>query len=396
MDSLESKTYDAIILGGGPGGATAGLLLAKWGWRVAIVEKRNFPRPKLCGDFISAPAVALLLELGLGAEFLELAGPEVRRVGIFEADSISTAPMPQGTDALWGRALSRKQLDNLILTSAARAGAELWQPWTALRLEKRGDRWHCHIGNPGRTRELFAPVIIVATGSLEPGPLRFDCRNEHDESDFLAFKAYFRECDLPNDLMPLLVFPGGYGGLVHCRQGRVSLSCCIRRRTLHRIRQPQRRAADAVLQHICTTCAGARSTLARARLDGTWLAAGPIRPGIRHAYSGGLFFVGNVAGEAHPIIAEGISMAVQSAWLLSRSLVAGGSRTLIGRVQDEIGQDYSARWAAAFAQRIRASFAFAAFSIHPGVTALARPIIKSFPGLLTCGAYLAGKSRGCQ
>jgi flavin-dependent dehydrogenase len=371
-------------------------MLAKAGWRVAIVEMRSFPRPKLCGDFISAPAASLLSELGLGDGFLELAGPEIRRVGLFEADTVLTAPMPRATGAPWGRALSRQQLDNLILTSAQRAGAELWQPWTADRLEKRADGWLCHIQNLSQSRELFAPVMIVATGSLEPAPLRSNHRNPHHESDFLAFKAYFRECDLPRDLMPLLVFPGGYGGLVHCRQSRVSLSCCIRRSTLQRIRQPRRRAADAVLQHICSACVGARSALARARLDGTWLAAGPIRPGIREAYSGGLFFVGNVAGEAHPIIAEGISMAVQSAWLLCRSLVANGSPAMSAHIRNEIAQDYRAKWLAAFAPPIRVAFALAAFSIHPRVTAFALPIIKSFPGLLTYGAYFAGKSRAPQ
>ena len=52
--------YDAIVVGGGPSGATAAALLAKAGWRVAVVEKAPFPRRKVCGEFISETTWPLL------------------------------------------------------------------------------------------------------------------------------------------------------------------------------------------------------------------------------------------------------------------------------------------------------------------------------------------------
>src|SRR5688500_17861156 len=60
----EHRKYDVVVLGGGPAGATAGLMLAKAGWRVAIVERSSFPRRKVCGDFISATTLMLLDDLG--------------------------------------------------------------------------------------------------------------------------------------------------------------------------------------------------------------------------------------------------------------------------------------------------------------------------------------------
>ena len=119
--------------------------------------------------------------------------------------------------------------------------------------------------------------------------------------------------------MPLLVFPGGYGGMVLADHGRLSLSCCIRRDTLAGIRAAYATAsaAEAVHRHIIDRCRGARDAIGHASLDGPWLAAGPIRPGIRSRYDRDIFRVGNIAGESHPIIAEGISMAMQSGWLLA-------------------------------------------------------------------------------
>jgi flavin-dependent dehydrogenase len=42
--SQDEEGYDAIVVGGGPAGATAGALLAEKGRRVLILEKEKFPR----------------------------------------------------------------------------------------------------------------------------------------------------------------------------------------------------------------------------------------------------------------------------------------------------------------------------------------------------------------
>jgi flavin-dependent dehydrogenase len=47
-------SYDAIIVGAGPAGNTAAILLASAGWSVALIEKQPFPRRKVCGACIGA------------------------------------------------------------------------------------------------------------------------------------------------------------------------------------------------------------------------------------------------------------------------------------------------------------------------------------------------------
>ncbi|RWF89741.1 MAG: FAD-dependent oxidoreductase, partial [Mesorhizobium sp.] len=61
-----ASTHDAIIIGAGPAGTSAALVLARRGWAVAIVEKSAFPRRKVCGEYISASNLALLDRLGVG------------------------------------------------------------------------------------------------------------------------------------------------------------------------------------------------------------------------------------------------------------------------------------------------------------------------------------------
>jgi 2-polyprenyl-6-methoxyphenol hydroxylase-like FAD-dependent oxidoreductase len=136
---MTRSTFDALIIGGGPGGATVALLLAKAGWSVGLVEKVSFPRRKVCGEFLSATNLPLLRHLGLADSFLELAGPDVRQVGLFSRDQAVTSDMPRartgdGSRDGWGRALGRDYLDTLLLDRAAAAGATIWQPRSAVDL----------------------------------------------------------------------------------------------------------------------------------------------------------------------------------------------------------------------------------------------------------------------
>jgi flavin-dependent dehydrogenase len=395
LNTVQAKRYDAVVIGGGPGGSATALLLARAGWSVAVVEKSQFPRAKVCGEFISATTAPLFAELGLLDDVCRLAGPEVRRVGIFAGETISTAPMPRvsGPFGEWGRALGREHLDLLMLEAAARAGADLFQPYRVARVERLNEGWQCDINHDKKRKSLLASTIIAANGSWEKNPWMPDCDAPHSGSDLLAFKAHFEGADLAPDLMPLLVFPAGYGGMVTSDAGRVSLSCCVSRKVLNRCRGIEERAGDAVLRHISQSCEGVANALARAKLRDTWYAAGPIRPGIRAAFANGIFRVGNAAGEAHPIVAEGISMAIQSAWFLSRTLIREQDQLANASTLTAAGRAYSAQWRGHFAGRIYAAAAFAHMLMRPRSAALAVALPKRFPALLTFCAGLSGKTK---
>jgi flavin-dependent dehydrogenase len=396
------STFDALIIGGGPGGATSALLLAKAGWSVALVEKTSFPRGKVCGEFLSATNLPLLRRLGLAESFLELAGPEVRQVGLFSGDHAVTADMPRPRDGPgindgWGRALGRDYLDALLLHQAANAGTNVWQPWSAVELVNTGGGYTCRAVSrqTGASNDLRARIVIAAHGSWEPGHLPTNpSRHAARPSDLFGFKAHFLGSRLPADLMPLLAFPGGYGGMVHSDHGRVSLSCCIRRDQLKSARRAAGpvKAGEAVLAHIKQSCLAAREALTGARLEGEWLSAGPIRPGIRRCAFDRTFLVGNAAGEAHPVVAEGIGMAMQSAWLLCECLTSRSAVALSDQVLDAVRGEYAAAWRRTLAPRIHAAALIAHWAMRPAAVACVLPLLRMFPGALTVGARFSGKA----
>ena len=122
-------------------------------------------------------------------------------------------------------------------------------------------------------------------------------------------------------------------------------------------------------------------------------APGPIRPGIRVRSPQEVFLVGNLAGEAHPIVAEGISMAMQSAWLLSRRLIAHQEDVVRRRHIKEVRGTYAKDWTSWFGLRLRSAAAFAALATRPAATTLLLPIVTRFPKILSIGAELSGKTR---
>jgi flavin-dependent dehydrogenase len=391
-----STCYDAVIVGAGPAGATLACLLARSGRAVAVVERAPFPRRKMCGEFVSAANLPLLARLGVADAFGAAAGPAIRRVGLFAGDAALAAPMPRPRGAGWGRALGREHLDTLLLARARALGAAVLQPWAATALERDGAAWRCTVrsAETGAVRTLRARFAVAAHGSWEAGPLPSHVpAPPHRASDLLGFKAHLRGCSLPSDLMPLLAFPGGYGGLVATDGGRASLSCCVRRDALAALRRRHRglRAGEAVLAHIRANLGAAREALAGAELEGAILSAGPIRPGLRPRVADGIVRIGNAAGEAHPVIAEGIGMAMQSARLLFDTLEAGAGRR-DAEALAAAAELYARRWVRAFAPRLAVGAAIARLAIHPASAAAMRALVALWPRALTAGAYLSGKA----
>ena len=198
-----------------------------------------------------------------------LAGPEVRRVGLFAQRRDSGLCHAPDRGCGWGRALGREHLD----LAAARARREAWRAdLAAVDRSRAASRSTaaivCRDRSDRREETLHAPIIVAAHGSWERGGLPTQPRRAHRSSDLLAFKAHFRDADLPADLMPLLAFPGGYGGMVQTDAGacqpvllhppRCAVRACAR--TARR-----RIAGEAVFRHIAESCLGVREHLGARR-----------------------------------------------------------------------------------------------------------------------------------
>jgi 2-polyprenyl-6-methoxyphenol hydroxylase-like FAD-dependent oxidoreductase len=399
-----SDRFDAVVVGAGPAGSAAATLLARAGWSVALVERQRFPRRKVCGECIAASNLPLLDALGVGAEVERIAGAELRRVALLHGDAQVVAALPPADrpDRRYGRALGRERLDTLLVAQAATAGVAVFQPVALQAIEGGAGRFVLRLRSPGSGDETVvrAGLVVAAHGSWEPLPSeRAVSRQARRPSDLFAFKANFRHTAIAADLLPVLSFAGGYGGMVVADDGVATLAGCIREDRLDRDRDthPGERAGKVFEAILRRECRGVGDALRDAVREGPWLATGPIRPGVRLGQGDGVFRVGNAAGEAHPIVGEGISMALQSAFVLA-SLLGPERASLVDPGTADATQRrllglYEARWRQRFAQRLRIAAAFAHVAMRPWAARAAWPLVSAWPGVLTQGARWSGKTQ---
>ena len=269
--------YDAIIVGAGPAGSTAAILLASAKWSVALVEKQAFPRRKVCGACIAASNMPILAALGIGDAFARLAGPELREVALYCGDRLLQAPLPAVPNARqpWGRALERETFDRLLIERARELGVTVWQPWSMRAIDGSAGAFRCQIeARPAPAlEELRAPVLIMANGSWD-GDVENKRHVARKSSDLFAFKANFSDARLAPGLLPVISFAGGYGGLVIADNGQLTLAGCIRRDFLKdcRVAAPGHTAGEAFETYLrnqsrvvaeCSQGRAARRPLAR-------------------------------------------------------------------------------------------------------------------------------------
>src|SRR5690242_4941319 len=159
---------DVLIIGGGPAGAMAALLLARRNWNVALIEQHVFPRDKVCGECLSALAIEVLGRHGL----LPLpCAVELTHVTLYPMAG-PAARIPLGRRML---GLSRARLDASLLAAARESGVNILQParCEAMRSSAEGVEADVRDLANNRLKTISASVALVADGKgaiLPPRP----------------------------------------------------------------------------------------------------------------------------------------------------------------------------------------------------------------------------------
>ncbi|MHB8328415.1 MAG: geranylgeranyl reductase family protein [Acidimicrobiales bacterium] len=122
----DDRLHDVLVVGGGPSGASCAYWLADAGWDVVVVEKKQFPREKTCGDGLTPRSVRQLTDMGLAGA---LSGAH-RYTGLRSCAYGMTLELPWPDHPSFpavGYVITRHDLDQLVAERAAKAGAALWQ-----------------------------------------------------------------------------------------------------------------------------------------------------------------------------------------------------------------------------------------------------------------------------
>ncbi len=204
-----------VIIGGGPAGATAALVLAQAGERPMLIERERVARHKICGEFLSVEAQVSLAAAGL--DIWAMGAAPISRLRLVRGRRVAESALP-----FKAAGLTRKRLDEDLLTRAGLAGARIERA-VAVR-EVRGSQ----IVIDGH-RTMLTDRLLLASGKHEIRGMRRPARGT--VSGLIGFKTYFhlspgQDARL-QDHIEVLMFAGGYAGLQHVEGGMANLCLLV-------------------------------------------------------------------------------------------------------------------------------------------------------------------------
>lgn len=301
------------IIGGGLAGLTLGIALRKRGIPVAIFEAGNYPRHRVCGEFISGRGQETLARLGL-RELIERSGATNAKTAAFFSVTQSAQPRPLPSSAI---CLSRFTLDHALAVQFRRLGGEL------LEGQRRSD-------------VDFSEGAVRATGRR--------AQTVENGARWFGLKIHARDVSLTAGL-EMHVSPRGYVGLCHVDQGAVNV-CGLFRRKAGEDKTP-RNWRDWLRGQ---TGSPLNQRLAKAEFDeNSFCAVAGISLRPQRAASRAECCIGDSITMIPPVTGNGMSMAFESAEMAVEPLAAW-SRGEISWEQTR--QTIAGQCDAAFAQRL--------------------------------------------
>ena len=317
---------DVLIVGGGPAGAAAACHLARAGGNVLLCERERRPRPKVCGEFLSASACAELAALGVSPDALGAA--PTSHVRLVHGTGQARGALPSAA-----RGLSREALDQQLLARAGAYGAHVRRGLSVRRLEHARHAWRATLANG---EAIEAPVVLLATGKHD---LRSHRRPRGAGAEVIGFKMRWRLADTQAaDLaghVELVWFDGGYAGLEPIEHGLANLCLVITAAGFARLD----RSWPQLLEQLARTAPhfGARLRGARPAWPRPATIAGVPYGHVHRDDAGGdgLYRAGDQFAVIPSFTGEGVALALRTARLAALRILAGESAAAYHRAASQ-------------------------------------------------------------
>lgn len=311
---LFQETFDVIISGAGPAGSATALALANSGLKIALLDKSEFPRDKICGDALSVDVLNQLpmLSESLANDFREMSlKTEIPGIRIVSpGGSIVDLPFLYHGKPMSGYVSKRTDFDALLQSHAKALENVRWMPYHEVKgAETDSD------GVQVQTSQgvITGKVVVAADGAQSRLARRIqpEINRRHHSA---GLRVYYRNVGQMHEksFIELIFFKDvlpGYVWIFPLPEGRANVGIGILSETVVKKKLNLR----AILEGLLTTHPDLKDRFRNAEAEETMKGFGlPLGTVHRAISAERVLLTGDAAGLIDPFSGEGIGNALRS------------------------------------------------------------------------------------
>ncbi len=361
----EKIDFDVLIIGGGLAGLTNAIHLSKSKLNVLLIEKNEYPKHKVCGEYISNEVIPYLDSLGidpfkLGAQKIDKFLLSTPKSNVIESQ------LPLG-----GFGISRYTLDAHMAKKAQENGVTILRD-TVLKISFSENHFQVSTKNK---QFLKAHIVVGAYGKRDAIDIKLNRNFIKKESPFVAVKTHVHG-DFPSNVVALHNFKGGYCGVSKVENEAINLCYIASYKAFKKFKNIKEFQENVVF----------KNTFLKEIFKNTEpiftkpLSISQVSFSKKDPVENHILMCGDSAGMIHPLCGNGMSMAIRSAQLASNLLVLYFNGDKISR--NELERNYKIAWNMEFKKRLTIGhFAAAIFNMNH-FSEIALSGLKIFPSAL--------------
>jgi flavin-dependent dehydrogenase len=359
------KNFDIIIIGGGLAGLCNAIHLSKFDKKVLLIEKNNYPKHKVCGEYISNEVLPYL-------EFLDINPFNFGAVKIdrFELSTtkgnLISAKLPLG-----GFGISRYKLDFELSKKAIKNGVTILKD-IVLNVDFSNDSF---LVQTKENKKYTSKITIGAFGKRSVLDVKMNRNFIQKKSPYLGVKIHVKG-NFPEDLVALHNFKGGYCGVSKVENNAINLCYITNFLSFKKYKNIDDFQQKVVFQnHFLKEIFNGSEAVFEKPLTISQISFVTKNPVENH-----ILMCGDSAGMIHPLCGNGMSMAIQSAQLSSLLILNYFNGELNSR--NELEKQYIRDWNRKFSFRLKTGHFIAMLFRKDKIAAVLLQVLKKLHFLL--------------